>query len=57
MNLKPVKYYVIFLVGLLAFYTYSLVTGMVFFPDKAEKNTDFNSKKGHSGHINRFYHK
>ncbi len=57
MNLKPIKYYLIVLLAVIGFYGYSGLKGRAYFPDKAEKNTEFNGNKSHSGHINRFYHK
>ncbi|MGN8055565.1 hypothetical protein ACTJKN_04775 [Pedobacter sp. 22163] len=57
MNLKPIKYYLILLLAFIGFYGYSGLKGRAYFPDKVEKNTEFNGNKSHSGHVNRFYHK
>lgn len=57
MKIEPIKYYLIVLLIIVGFYTYSGLTGRIYYSDNVEKNTEFNGNKSHSGHINRFYHK
>ena len=57
MDIKPIKYYLIVLLVIIGFYSYSGLTGLAFYKDNVEKNTEFNGNRTTSGHVNRFYHK
>jgi len=57
MNLKPIKYSLLAILILIGFYSYSGLSGLAFYKDSVEKNTEFKGNRTNSGHINRFYHK
>ncbi|WP_207420348.1 hypothetical protein [Desertivirga brevis] len=58
MDIKPLKYYIGFMLVILFYFGYATWNGITFWADKAEKNTEYtNTSRGHFGSGARFYHK
>lgn len=58
MNIKPLKYYVVFILVVLVYFGYATWNGVTYWADKAERNTEYrNTGRGHYSSGARFYHK
>ena len=57
-NIKAAKFYVVFVLLVIIYFSYANWNGITFWEDAAERNTEYNSSNhSHSGYGARFYHK